>query len=442
MDVRDITNELTLLKSYKTVFVDNQKYELIKAYADHGDSFPVFTERVFTASTKSPVALIDYKLRKDLEKSQVGRIFILERTDNPSDITKTRLFWVWLSPKLVARWSKGGSDSVTASTSVLFHPFGNLNNYPAYWQGSIDPPKLPDNYLELGARYHCKEKDTVAQHLCALRPAGAPGQNSGLEDKDSKLDLMVVVPVSSPSAFNSLSNGAELEGALREIARRCYEGVSGSLLRAGPPSLTRVAVAGYSRSGAILQSMFANTRSNDSFFRDRIKEVYAFDVMLDEFQIDKETKVKTVIKTKQQGYDTLWANLKAWQGDDSDKRIRLYSAEPATVSNVYTELKNRLQKFGGGYHNPSVKFSAFNGARMPTGSANYASLTDGYEIYSTDNSRSLAVLPSGNPLVYLSSENIKNPNGFPPGGDYSPNLEGHSWFVSRLFSHALFHSGF
>jgi hypothetical protein len=274
--------------------------------------------------------------------------------------------------------------------------------------------------------------------LCAVHPAQGIGQSAGLEDKDSKLDLMVVIPVSSPSSFNNLSNASELEDALREISRRCYEGVSGKLLGGDPPILQRVAVAGYSRSGVILQALFTDTRSSSNFFRDRLKEVYAFDIMLDVV----DGKTKQVLKTKQQGYDELWTKLKAWQGDDSDKKIRLYSAEPATVANIYAELKTRLKTYGGGYHNDSVKFSAFNGTSMSPGSASYSGLTDGYEIYSTDNSRSLAVLPSNNPLVYLSSENIKNPNGFRTGGDYAPNLEGHSWFVSRLFSHALFHSGF
>jgi hypothetical protein len=438
MDIRDITNELTLLKSFKTVFVDNQKYELIKAYHDHSSTFAVFTERVFTSSTQSPAALLDYKVRQKLDKDKIGRIFILERTDNPRDRTKTRLFWTWLSPKLISRWSATGPDSVTVSASVLLHPFGNLAKYPAYWKGDIDPVKLP-NYLELGARYLCKEKDTVLQHLCCVRPATAAGQSSGLDDPDGKLDVMVVVPVSSPSSFMNMSNAIDLEDALREISRRCYEGVSGKLLSAGPPTLQRLAVSGYSRSGALLQALFGNTRANDSFFRDRLKEVYIFDVMLDEFDKDKK-----LVKTKQQGYDELWAKLKAWQGDDSDKKIRLYSAEPVTVANVYSELKPRLQKYGGGYHNPSVKFSSFNGTKMPGGSANYAKLSDGYEIYSTDNSRSLAVLPSTNPFEYLVSddENIQNPNGFLPGGDYAPAMQGHTWFVSRLFSHALFHSAF
>ena len=134
MDIRDITNELNLLHTYKTVFVDNQKYELIKAYQDHNDAFPIFTERVFTASTQSPVALIGYKLRQKVDKAQFGRIFILERTDNPNDKSKTRILWIWLSPQMLVRWKSASSDSISARASVLFHPFGNLNEYPTYWE--------------------------------------------------------------------------------------------------------------------------------------------------------------------------------------------------------------------------------------------------------------------------------------------------------------------
>lgn len=130
----------------------------------------------------------------------------------------------------------------------------------------------------------------------------------------------------------------------------------------------------------------------------------------------------------------------------------MYSAETDTVSGVYRELKERLAKHGGGYHNPSVKFSSFNGTAKPGGSK-YANLADGYEIYSTDNSLSLAVFPSANALVYL-TDHVKdragndvelvrgNDGGFAPGGAYEPKLEGHSWFISRLMSHALYHSGF
>ena len=168
-----------------------------------------------------------------------------------------------------------------------------------------------------------------------------------------------------------------------------------------------------------------------------LKECYAFDVIVDE----RDAK-KTVIKTKQAGFEELWDKLKKWQGDEADKKIRLYSAEPSTVANVYSELQDRLKRYGGGYHNPAVKFSDFNKTQKPDGSGQYSGLSDGYEIYSTDNSRSLVVLPSGNALVYLSSENIQNAGGFQPGGDYEAGLEGHSWFLSCLQTHALFHSGF
>ncbi|MEV6931691.1 hypothetical protein AB0M46_45365 [Dactylosporangium sp. NPDC051485] len=116
--------------------------------------------------------------------------------------------------------------------------------------------------------------------------------------------------------------------------------------------------------------------------------------------------------------------------------------EAQAPAGIYAELRDRLRRYGGGYHNPAAGFSAFNGKPRPGGSGTYAGLSDGYEIYSTDNSRSLVAMPAGNSEVYLSTENLRNPNGFPPGGDYEPALEGHSWFVSRLFTHAIFHSGF
>jgi hypothetical protein len=88
-----------------------------------------------------------------------------------------------------------------------------------------------------------------------------------------------------------------------------------------------------------------------------------------------------------------------------------------------------------------VKFSSFNGAAKPDGSK-YVNLSDGYEIYSTGTTLGHSwCFPGTNALVYLSSENLKNDGGFGPGGSFEPGLEGHSWFVSRLMSHALLHSG-
>ena len=433
--MRDITQEATLLRSYHTVFVGNQRHELLRIFRSHGGKFPVFTSLVFTAApvtSGSPVDLLDYRMREGMDDSEVGRIFILERNDNGGDTRLTRLFFVWISPKQVAKFSSGGPDALRAKVSVLFHPAAGLDKYPTYWQGDIDPVKLP-NFLELGARYLCKEKHVVTQHFCAVRP----GDKEGVRAKSCPFTGLVVVPVSSAASFNNLADPRELEEALKHIVRRCYEGVTRKIEPASSVTLERVAVAGYSRSGTLLRQLLDNTGSNEPFMRSVLRELYAFDVMLDER--DREGKV---VKNKQQGYDEFWAKLKKWQADDPDRRIRLYSAEPTTVANIYAELRDRLKRHGGGYHNPAAPFSAFNGKPRREGSGNYAGLTNGYEIYSTDNSRSLVVLPHGNPQVYLSTEHIVNPSGFAPGGDYEPDLEGHSWFVSRLYTHALLHSGF
>jgi hypothetical protein len=441
MQIRDITNEYALLKSYKAVFVDSQKVELLKLYHQNKRRFPVFGARVYTpagaAPAATPVALIDYRMRENLDDASPGRLFILERIDNPSDKGRTRLFWVWVSPALVAQMTAPGTTGeVPVKAHVLFHPFGNLHEYPAYWQGGIDPLRIP-NFLELGARYLCKEKQTVAQHFCAARPGGtAPGAD-GFAEKKCPWAMMVVVPVSSSASFTSLGDPAELQDALEEIARRCHEGVTGKVVAGRPVKLQRVAVSGYSRSGAVLQALMSHAGRGSRFMDTLLKEVYAFDVMLDE----KGGKDKAPV-SKKQGYERFWGRLKTWQGDDSDRRIRLYSAEPDTVGGIYAELKERLKRYGGGYDRAGVPFSGFNGKAMPGGKQTYAGLMDGFEIYSTDNSRSLVVLPSGNAEVYLSSEKLGNPRGFGFGGDYEPGLEGHSWFVSRLQSHALFHSGF
>lgn len=434
MEIRDITNENTLLFTYKSAFVDNQADKLLQPYRSRNRTFPIFLDRVFTQTAKNdPVEFLDYRTRSAMDDADAGRLFVLERTDDTPNKALTRLFLVWLSPALVKEFKDDQSNQPAFRANVVFHPFAGLDKYPTYWRGLTDQnPVKEANYLELGVRYLFKEKLTALQHFCALR---ASGGGRKLDGGPCPSAFAVVVPVSSPSAYLNLGDPSVLSEALRHIARRCYEGVTTRLPPVGSVKLQRIAVSSYSRSGAILSTLLSNPRKDPAFMNDSLREVYAFDVMLDEYD------GKTVVKTKKQGYDELWTKLKTWQGQDPDKRIRLYSAEPGTVSGVYQELIQRLKSHGGGYHNPSVKFSRFNGALRADGSR-YSGLSDGYEIYSTDDSRSLVVFPSGNPLVYISSENLGNAGGFAPGKPYEPGLEGHSWFVSRLASHALFHSGF
>jgi hypothetical protein len=259
---------------------------------------------------------------------------------------------------------------------------------------------------------------------------------SNLEMPENRINLMVVVPVSSSASFSTLSDPALLEEVLNEISRRAYEAASDKpKLTAVAPPLGRVAVAGYSRSGEILLDLLGNSGRNTRFMERTLREFYAFDIML-----DRGTKQPNP-RTKVEGYQQFWSRLKKWQGDDSDRLIRLYSAEPATVEFLRAELHDRLRKYGGGYENPRVAFSSFNGGKAPDG-VSLSGLLDGFELYSTDNSRLLACLPSGNARVYLSTENKGNEHGFHPDEAFETVMEGHTWFVSRLLSHALFHSRF
>lgn len=397
--------------------------------------FPIFLDRVFRSrDTKvgQPHELIDVRRRTGLNEKDLGRMLFLERIDTPTGNKNalTRLFLVWLSPALVEQFKSTPPDKCVTPAIVLFHPAGGLDKYPSYWRGDIEPVKTP-NFLELGVRYLFKEKHAVLQTLAALSPAmGA----SKLEAATNQLKVMLVVPVSNGAAFSSLSDPNVLEEALTEISRRAYEGADDTLrIAAQAPPLGRVTVAGYSRSGEILLDLLTNSSKNSRFMRESLREVYAFDVMLDRSASQGNPR------TKIEGYQQFWEKLKKWQGDDSDKLIRLYSSEPATIEFVRAELADRLRKYGGGYSNRRVAFSSFNGAKALDG-VTLAGLIDGFELYSTDNSRSLACLPFGNPRVYLSTENIRNDYGFHPDKTFETNLEGHTWYVSRLLSHALFHS--
>jgi hypothetical protein len=178
--------------------------------------------------------------------------------------------------------------------------------------------------------------------------------------------------------------------------------------------------------------------SGNRFMDEQLREAYSFDVKLDR-KATKDVPGQSQIE----GYKKFWRDLETWQGHDSDKLIRLYCAETDTVAFVRDELNQNLKKYGGGYINPKVPVSSFNGIKAPDG-VTLADLRDGFEYYSTDNSRILASLPLQCPRIYLQSDDqyIHNDGGFHPDETYETALQGHSWYVSRLLSHALFHSHF
>jgi hypothetical protein len=443
MILENITNDRSKLFTYFDAYTRHPEVILApylsarsQENSSKGDKrFPIFLERVFQpaeAKAAQPHQLLATRWRRKLDEQKLGRILFLERTDTPPG-TKgalTRLFLVWLSPAMLEQFRTDPPEKCINNALVLFHPAGGLDKYPAYWRGDVEPVKTP-NYLELGVRYLFKEKHAILQTLAGLSPAmGA----SNLEAAENRINLMVVVPVSSLASFSTLSDPVVLEEALNEISRRAYEAASdkprltGATLRLG-----RVAVAGYSRSGEILLSLLENSRNNTNFMEKTLREFYAFDIMLDRKEPNPRTKVE--------GYQQFWSRLQKWQGDDSDRLIRLYSAEPTTIEFLRAELRDRLRKYGGGYQSPRIAFSSFNGTKAPDG-ISLSGLLDGFELYSTDNSRILACLPSGNARVYLSSENIRNDHGFHFDEAFETFMEGHTWFVSRLLSHALFHSRF
>lgn len=443
MMLQNITRERAKLFSYYDAYTLHPEavmapYLNAQSPADSAKSdkrFPIFLDRVFRstdAKVRQPHELIDVRWRRGLSEKELGRTLFLERIDTPAGNkgALTRLFLVWVSPALVAQFKSTPPEKCVSPAIVLFHPAAGLEKYPSYWRGDIEPVKTP-NFLELGVRYLFKEKHTVQQTLSALSPAmGA----SKLEAATNQIKVMLVIPVSNSAAFSSLSDPNVLEEALTEISRRAYEGADDTpRIAAQVPPLGRVAVAGYSRSGEVLLDLLTNSSKNTRFMQETLREFYAFDVMLNRSGSQGSPRTKT------EGFQQFWGKLKKWQGDDSDKLIRLYSSEPGTIEFLRVELADRLRKYGGGYSNPRVAFSSFNSTKAPDGVL-LAGLSDGFEMYSTDNSRSLACLPFGNPRVYLSSENIKNDHGFHPDEEFEPNLEGHTWYVSRLFSHALFHS--
>jgi hypothetical protein len=72
----------------------------------------------------------------------------------------------------------------------------------------------------------------------------------------------------------------------------------------------------------------------------RLREIYAFDIML-----ERDAKHPPA-RTRVEGYQEFWKLLKAWQGTESDRLIRPYSAKPGTVGFIRSELQERRKRYG------------------------------------------------------------------------------------------------
>ena len=379
----------------------------------------------------------------------VGYFVVLKKKNDVDK--KTKYFFIWIAQSLWDKYRNQNDGNFKTNIHINFHPVGHINDikeYPPYYNEKIEQQILNtenpndsfysdnkyyyNNYFTLGIRYLFSEKQAVFQHRCSLKKGN---QNSDISSNEDGSPMMVIIPVSGGAPyFADLSNVSNLKEITQAVSDFCFEIAQKEKKRSTPieryPPIGRVACSFYSRSGMIAEQLLSQRP-------EFINEFYLYDVMLDIFHFiedktsAKPKKIKVIDRTQEKGFERVWHLLKQWRQDNADKKIRIYSAYSA-VSPIQAELKR------GKYEENMAIFSDFNDKPDKLGGT-YKNLSDGYEIYNGDKSISLVYISINNFSHYL--DDIKSPGGFAVYDNYLEDV-GHSWFVRRLQTHSLYHSGF
>lgn len=410
--------------------------------------FPVFTRYIFKKEVVPyPYYLFDFKDRTgSLDNTgamlKPGKTIVLKRKNVGRN---TNHFFIWISQSLWEKYLNQTDGKFSSSIHILFHPVGNIGtDYPDYYDESKELQILQKdnqndnfyknnkyydtNFFELGVRYLFKEKQSVLQHRCAISRSDIDPAKT-LKDAVDCIPIMLIVPVSGINPyFGDLATAPSLQQVMKAISNFCFE-IAQKEKGHKPdsyPTVNKVACSFYSRSGDVAERLITQLPTF-------IDEFYLFDVMLDKYHIDKNTKKRVTDRTQEEGFKIVWNLFKQWKKDNPNKKIRIYSAYPNSVSFITSELK--MSK----HEQNLAKFSSFNNQSDRSGNSKYSGLSDGYEIYNADASMSLVCVPTNNFLVYL--DETKNSGGFVIDDNYMSDV-GHSWFLTRMQTHALFHSGF
>ncbi|MEO6687262.1 MAG: hypothetical protein ABIN24_14925 [Dyadobacter sp.] len=423
---------------------DNPVY----SFFNPSDPFPIFTQNIFKKSQNGlrfPYEIFDFKERTGIRKDansihHSGRIVVLKKKIAGRN---TNYFFIWISEALWNRFTNMDSE-IDVNVHINFHPVGHVNEpkvYPDYFNESLaqkiantedaqdrlykDNKFFDNNFFQLGVRYLFAEKQAVLQQRCSLNNSKAINLST---DQDG-IPIMLIIPVSSGNPyFGDLSNATNLKNTIKSISDCCFEIACDEKLKQCPakkPNIGRVACSFYSRSGMIAEQLLV---SLPAF----INEFYFFDIMLDKFHTDSSGK-KVMDRTQDAGFSAVWRLIEQWKRENSDKKIRIYSAYPSALLPICNKIKR------GKFEEILAAFTSFNGKNDKV-RGKYFGLINGYEIYNEDKSISLVSLPVGNFLHYL--DETRNPGGFGVKDHYSIIDDGHSWFLSRLQTHALYHSNF
>lgn len=367
--------------------------------------------------SRHPVGeILNYKIRKKSDKSEqekisrrVGATVKFFRWDDfPSKGSKyPRYFGIYVSPHLKLL-IKEGLKSIPVH--IYLHPIGDIyENESQYYKGS----HIYKYYRDVAIHYLLNDHRLGHLHRYSV------SNESDLNNSFFNKPVCLIFPVFSGTAFSSFPNYDSLH-FLQIIDSLIKEAIPAffplGTFNSMQFSLGRIAISAFSVGGEMLKRLFVNPR--DDVLK-KINEVYTFDITLD--------KPGT---PRLEANDKFWSKLKIWQGDDSDKMIRMYSAESGTMANIADELKNNLKKYGGGKYIEG-NFIKYNEKKI--GDYLFKNLGNGFELHSTDNSRILFILPIQTFSSYYHTENQNGLTGL---------WEGHAWFSRSFITHALFHSGF
>jgi hypothetical protein len=320
-----------------------------------------------------------------------------------------RYFLVWMSPALKASLQKGERNDIPLS--IYFHPFGEIgNNEGRYYK---EDNSIDDYYLSIGTHYLLNQHFLLFQHRYAVR------DSAHLKAPLFNMPICLVFPIFSGSSHASFPQYDAIhfldivEGLVRSAMPKYFAVNIQSTLQL---NVGRIAVSAFSLGGILLRRLFAKPKL------ERLKtvdEVYTFDCVMN----DKSTP-------KQKAYEEFWRNLKVWQGDNSRKLIRFYTAESTSIFNILLELKSNLKKNGGGTLIEG-QFKKYDGLTIDNYLYKFPDID--IELHSTDNSRILVLIPMS----------IFDSYGFGVVNAHGIKLwEGHAWFTNALITHALFHSSF
>jgi hypothetical protein len=425
MNFQDITDQFSIQgKTLNDIWLENMPptHEVFRS---------IFTDTIYKQGnikvSKNPIEqILNYKKRVFLEKETIIKI-----TNFSQNTVKV---FCWNDYQLLLQINEGLTE---IPVHIYLHPFGEIGkNEREYFNNG----RISDYYKTVGMRY------MINQHFIIYHNRYAVKNNVSLDKPLYNLPLCIIFPIFSGTSYSLFPfyqiNKTKIHfiEIIEELIKKSIPYFTEQKINSEKYDVKKIAVSAFSRGGSLLRTLFSNPKSE---ILKKIYEVYSFDTVMDRQLTEVERKrnegendasykqriAQIVLQEKIIGVNQFWSNIKIWQGDDSDRRIRIYCAEEIVVKTIYNELRNNLRKYGGGKYQEG-NFSLFNGLTIDK--REYGGMSNGYELYSTDNSRILFVLPLNNFDSYIDSRNKK--------GIYL--WEGHSWFAQSFITHALFHSGF